>query len=96
MVSAVTAARLGHQVTLLEQGDRLGGQLLHADYADFKWPLEDYKNYLIRQLYQTGVKVRLNTGGNAGTGKIHEADASIPWPGPEFSAPICPERMETT
>ena len=90
MVSAVTAARLGHQVTLLEQGDRLGGQLLHADYADFKWPLEDYKNYLIRQLYQTGVKVRLNTAATPELVKSMEADAVFVAIGPEFKRPDLP------
>ena len=90
MVSAVTAARLGHQVTLLEQGDRLGGQLLHADYADFKWPLEDYKNYLIRQLYQTGVKVRLNTAATPELVKAMEADAVFVAIGPEFKRPDLP------
>ena len=90
MVSAVTAARLGHQVTLLEQGDRLGGQLLHADYADFKWPLEDYKNYLIRQLYQTGVAVRMNTAATPELVKAMEADAVFVAIGPEFKRPDLP------
>ena len=90
MVSAVTAARLGHQVTLLEQGDRLGGQLLHANYADFKWPLEDYKNYLIRQLYQTGVEVRLNTVATPELVKAMEADAVFVAIGPEFKRPDLP------
>lgn len=90
MVSAVTAARLGHQVTLLEQGDRLGGQLLHADYADFKWPLEDYKNYLIRQLYQTGVAVRMNTAATPELVKAMEADAVFVAIGPVFKRPDLP------
>ena len=90
MVSAVTAARLGHQVTLLEQGDRLGGQLRHADYADFKWPLEDYKNYLIRQLYQNGVEVRLNTAATPELVKSMEADAVFAAIGPVFKRPDLP------
>lgn len=60
MRAAIEAARRGHEVTLYEKTGVLGGQLLHADYFDFKWPLRNYKNWLIRQLEQTGVKVVLN------------------------------------
>lgn len=59
MQAAVTAASRGHSVTLYEKADRLGGQVLHADYASFKWPILDFKNYLIRQLDKQGVQVRL-------------------------------------
>ena len=61
MVAAMTAAKRGHTVTLYEKNDRLGGQLLHADDTAFKWPLRNYKNYLIAQLPKAGVKVMLNT-----------------------------------
>ena len=60
MVAAMTAAKRGHTVTLYEKNDRLGGQLLHADDTAFKWPLRNYKNYLIAQLPKAGVKVMLN------------------------------------
>lgn len=50
MRAALMAAERGHQVTLYEKTDQLGGQLCHADYAAFKWALRDYKNYLIAQL----------------------------------------------
>ena len=40
MKCAVTCAERGHDVTLYEKQDKLGGQLFHADYASFKWPLE--------------------------------------------------------
>ena len=90
MVSAVTAAKLGHQVTLIEKDSRLGGQLLHADYADFKWPLEDYKNYLIRQLYQNGVEVRLNTEASPAQVAAMDADAVFVAIGPKFKRPDLP------
>ena len=51
----------GHSVTLYEKSGKLGGQLLHADYSSFKWPLRDYKDYLIHQLDKQGVEVQLNT-----------------------------------
>lgn len=90
MVSAITAAKRGHSVTLLEQGAELGGQLRHADYADFKWPLEDYKNYLIRQLYQNGVEVRLNTAATPALVTDMNADAVFVAIGPVFKRPDLP------
>lgn len=61
MKAALTAAERGHQVTLFEASDRLGGQLLHADHLWFKWPLRDYRDYLIMQLEKSPVEVRLGT-----------------------------------
>lgn len=61
MRAAIMAAQQGHQVTLFEQTDYLGGQLKHSDYVSFKWPLRDYKNYLVRQLQKNGVTVRMQT-----------------------------------
>ena len=51
----------GHSVTLYEKSDKLGGQLLHADYSSFKWPLRDYKDYLIAQVQKKGIDIRMNT-----------------------------------
>ena len=90
MVSAITAAKRGHSVTLLEQGTELGGQLRHADYADFKWPLEDYKNYLIRQLYQSGVRVMLHTTATPELVADMNADAVFVAIGPVFKRPDLP------
>lgn len=61
MVAAITAAKRGHSVTLFEKEDHLGGQLLHADACSFKWPLRNYKNYLIAQISKSNVQVQLNT-----------------------------------
>lgn len=60
MRAAIIAAERGHEVTLYEKEDHLGGQLLHADYFDFKWPLKNYKNWLIQQLDKKKVTVKLN------------------------------------
>ena len=59
MEAALTAARRGHQVTLFEAQDRLGGQLQHADHIAFKWLLRNYKDYMIDQVGKAGVDVRL-------------------------------------
>ncbi len=61
MKAALTAAERGHQVTLFEAQDHLGGQLIHADHMAFKVPLRQYKAYLIHQVGKAGVDVRLNT-----------------------------------
>ena len=61
MRAALVARQRGHKVTVYEKSGVLGGQLTHADYADFKWPLKEYKDWLISQLSKQGVEVRLNT-----------------------------------
>jgi 2,4-dienoyl-CoA reductase-like NADH-dependent reductase (Old Yellow Enzyme family)/thioredoxin reductase len=61
MRAAIFAAERGHKVTLFEKNYFLGGQLRHADFASFKWPVRDFKDYLIRQLDKAGVEVRLGT-----------------------------------
>jgi 2,4-dienoyl-CoA reductase-like NADH-dependent reductase (Old Yellow Enzyme family)/thioredoxin reductase len=61
MKAALVAAERGHKVTLYERSFCLGGQLRHADFASFKWPLRDFKDYLIRQLGKAGVEVLLST-----------------------------------
>ena len=60
MRAAIEAADRGHRVTLYERTDRLGGQLSHADAFDFKWPLRNYRDWLVRTLDQRGVQVVLN------------------------------------
>ncbi len=61
MQAALTAARRGHTVTLFEKRGELGGQLRHADFISFKWPLADYRHWLARQVEKSGVDIRLNT-----------------------------------
>lgn len=59
--AALYAARLGHEVTLYEKTDTLGGQLFHSEYFSFKWPVWEYRNWLVSQLDKSGVNVRMNT-----------------------------------
>ncbi|MGL5435923.1 MAG: FAD-dependent oxidoreductase [Lachnospiraceae bacterium] len=55
-------AERGHLVTIYESEATLGGAIRHSDYAVFKWPLRDFKNYLIRQVEKTDrITVKLNT-----------------------------------
>ena len=61
MAAAIFAAKNGHSVDLFEKSGALGGQLNHADYSSFKWPLKDFKDWLIRQVERKGVRVHLST-----------------------------------
>lgn len=61
MKAALVAAERGHAVTLYEKNDFLGGQLRHADFASFQWPVKNYKDYLIRQMEKIGVDVLMKT-----------------------------------
>jgi 2,4-dienoyl-CoA reductase-like NADH-dependent reductase (Old Yellow Enzyme family)/thioredoxin reductase len=61
MKAAIVAADRGHKVTLYEKNDFLGGQLRYSDFSDFKWPLKNFKDYLVRQLDKAGIEVVLKT-----------------------------------
>jgi NADPH-dependent 2,4-dienoyl-CoA reductase/sulfur reductase-like enzyme len=59
MYAACLLRDRGHQVTLFEKTPVLGGQLVHADYADFKWTIKHFKDWQIRQCEKKGVELRL-------------------------------------
>ena len=59
MEAARIAALRGHQVTLYEERDQLGGQLLVAKVPPHKEILGDFVRYLTRQLEKSGVEVKL-------------------------------------
>lgn len=61
MQAAITAAERGHEVTLYEKSDKLGGQLYFADYMWFKDSIKRFREWQIRQVYKKGVNVKLNT-----------------------------------
>jgi len=60
MKAAITAAERGHDVTLLEKSDSLGGLLKISDYDPLKADVKAFKNYLVNRTLALG-KVRLNT-----------------------------------
>jgi NADPH-dependent 2,4-dienoyl-CoA reductase/sulfur reductase-like enzyme len=61
MRCALFCKERGYKVTLYEKTGKLGGQLYHADYPSFKWPVRRYRDYLIQQLDKQGIEVHLNT-----------------------------------
>ena len=61
---ALTAQRRGHQVTLFERGDKLGGQLNLAKQVPGKEEFHELLRYMNHELHETGVRLRLGwTGG---------------------------------
>ncbi len=61
MQVAITLARAGSKVDLLERADKLGGLLNIANQPPHKERLGELVDYLITELKQAGVNVRLNT-----------------------------------
>jgi NADPH-dependent 2,4-dienoyl-CoA reductase/sulfur reductase-like enzyme len=61
MRAAIYADEQGHDVTLFEKTDRLGGQLLHGDSYSFKWPIANYKNWMIDEVTRRPITVRMQT-----------------------------------
>ena len=77
MYAALTAAKRGHDVTLFERDAVLGGQLNHVDVMPFKWPLRNYRDWLIAQIGKSGISVRLNTAADAKTLEAEGFEAVI-------------------
>lgn len=65
MVAAIAAAKRGHDVTLFEKNNFLGGQIIFSDYEEFKGRIKAYRQYLITQLEKSSVKVVMNTEATA-------------------------------
>ncbi len=90
MEAALICAQRGHTVTVYEKDGRLGGQLFHADYPSFKWPLADFRDYLARQLDKHGVRVLLHTTATPAMLAQEGYDDVIVAIGPAFLRPRIP------
>ena len=60
MSEAIWLADRGHDVTIYKKTDHLGGLLDVTRNVDFKWTLQNFKNYLIRQVGRRNITVKLN------------------------------------
>lgn len=78
MRAALIASRRGHDVTLYEKTGVLGGQLKCARYPEFKWPLNDYRAWLIREIDKSSVTVLQNTEATPESLKGYDAIISAP------------------
>lgn len=77
MEAARVAALKGHDVTLYEKSDKLGGQLIPASKPDFKNRIYAYMKYLETQMRKLNVNVVLNTAIDADSYELTCADEII-------------------
>lgn len=59
--AAMVCAERGHDVTVFEKSNVLGGQAVHSDYTYGKWGIKRFKDWEIAQCEKLGVKIQLNT-----------------------------------
>ena len=90
MKAAVLLAERGHRVTLFEKSDRLGGILNILDSVSFKWPVTNFKNYLVQQVEKHNIEVRLNTVAEKNALVSEEFDTVVIGVGAEPSIPAIP------
>ena len=60
IIFSVTAGKLGHEVTLLEARDRIGGKIVYGSIPAFKRPLRSLLSYYEYLLESSSVDLRLN------------------------------------
>jgi 2,4-dienoyl-CoA reductase-like NADH-dependent reductase (Old Yellow Enzyme family)/thioredoxin reductase len=90
MEAALIAAGRGQRVTLYEKSNAPGGWLKTADGVSFKWPLTEFKNYLVRQIGKSNIKVILNREATPEMLKKEEYDAILAAVGSEPVVPPIP------
>lgn len=77
MQAALTATQRGHDVTLFEREDRLGGALYYVGLPDFKIDYRDYTEYIIRAVKDSGARIETGTEVTAEILKEREFDTII-------------------
>lgn len=77
MEAARVAAMRGHEVTIWDKGESLGGQLLVASVPPYKGELTSLTNYLKTQIEKLGVKVELGKEGFPDQVKATQSDVVI-------------------
>jgi 2,4-dienoyl-CoA reductase-like NADH-dependent reductase (Old Yellow Enzyme family)/thioredoxin reductase len=77
MEAAIVAAERGHDVTLFEKADRLGGQFYLASVPPFKGEISAFLAWQRHTMEKLGVKVIMKTALTAETVKEQEPDAVI-------------------
>jgi len=92
MAAALTAARRGHDVHLMEKGDRLGGQLLLAHRPPHREELENALHWFTREIAREGVHVHLGHAASPDDIAALAPDHAIVATGAESSVPAVPGR----
>jgi 2-enoate reductase len=87
MEAARLAALLGHNVTIYEKEDRLGGHLIESTVQDFKADEEKYFKWILKQLDKSSVRILLNTPVISDTIKKEKPDFLIIAVGSEYQKP---------
>ena len=77
MEAAIVAAQRGHEVSLFEKGNRLGGQFYLASVPPFKGEISSFLAWQRHTMDKLGVKVALNTPLTAEIVKEQKPDAVI-------------------
>ena len=90
MQAAITASELGHQVTLCEKTNRLGGQLRFADAGGFKSLMREYRDSQIKKLQKSNVNVMLCTAVDENFVEQQSPDTMILAVGAEAFVPPIP------
>ena len=90
MEAAIVAAERGHAVTLFEEANVLGGQLIQAALPPGKNPLVPLTRYLSVQVGQSSVTVRLGTRATSAAIQQLQPDVAIIAAGRTDFVPIIP------
>jgi 2,4-dienoyl-CoA reductase-like NADH-dependent reductase (Old Yellow Enzyme family)/thioredoxin reductase len=88
IIAALTASQRGHDVTLYEMQDRVGGLLILASAPSFKIDLKALLEYYQAEIKDSRVKLKLNTKATPDTIRRIEPDALVIAVG---SPPVRPE-----
>ncbi|MBG0764223.1 MAG: FAD-dependent oxidoreductase [Tissierellales bacterium] len=67
--AALTASNRGHDVTLYEKNNRLGGALYYVGLPEFKKDYRDYTDYIVNEVKNSSVDIKINTEANVKTFK---------------------------
>lgn len=87
METARLAAERGHNVTLIEKTEKLGGHVLEASVPEFKQDLKPLLRWLETQLEKRYVKVRLKTEATPALVKQEKPDVLIVAVGSDYMVP---------
>ena len=90
MMAAQTCAKMGHDVTLYEKSDSLGGLLKVATAASFKEYMRLYLQWDIRETERCGAKIVYNTEVTTEMVEAENPDAIIVSTGSRFAHPPIP------